>query len=133
MTTKTGQCWILAAVSMVLGSSLAYAAPPKSCQSVNLGAGADKMICVYESQNLSQVYEHVRSVLDGGDLLREQFPQQALSDELPENNDEGLVKAAYSLKNGAWAMALGYQGSETTVLLQPKGSNVQVEIVMSAD
>lgn len=133
MTAKTWQSLILTATSMVLGSSLAWAAPPKSCQSVNLGAGADKMICVYEGQNLNQAYQHVRSVLDGGDLLREQFPQQAVSDELPENNDEGLVKAAYSLKNGAWSMDLGYQGSETTVLLQPKGGHVQVEIVMSAD
>ena len=123
-----------ALMASLLGLSVNVAwAEPKSCQTKNLGAGEDKTICVYEKQTLAQAYAHVKKVIDGGVLLREAFPNSAVTDELPENNEEGLVNAAYGIKGSAWTLDLGYQGGQTTVLFQPKANDVVVEIVMSAD
>ena len=108
----------------LLGGSLSVWAAPKSCKNEPLGAGADKMTCVYEGQSLNQAYAHVRGVLDGGILLREQFPKQAVSDDLPENNDEGLEKAHYSAKGGIWSLKLDYQGGTTRVQIKPNAGQI---------
>ncbi|UOO89980.1 hypothetical protein LVJ82_03050 [Vitreoscilla massiliensis] len=125
-------CTLLLSSALLVCSYSSHAAAPV-CKEVASGEMESTTTCTYAGMSQAQAYDAWRAEVDGGMYVREQFPEQKITDTMPENNEEGLVQVEYENKNKVWLMELGYQGGTTRVKVSSKGADATVVTVLSAD
>jgi hypothetical protein len=91
-----------------------------------------KEVCFLQNTTLKEVYSSLikNKLVNRSEKLQKELP---LKSERIDVNAEGLIDIDYKVTKNKIEITMSFEGGETTILLEQKGSNVQRSIVLIAD